>query len=163
MPMKPAIAAVALGANLPSRVGQPGQTLRAALRAIEALPSTRVLRASKLYGTHPVSEIVQPDFTNAAALVRTRMTPVDFLEGLLAIERSFGRDRASEQRWGPRTLDLDLLLYGDRRIKSAMLTLPHPHMHERRFVLEPLAEIARHLPVPGTGVSVGELLRRLDA
>ncbi|NJD25140.1 MAG: 2-amino-4-hydroxy-6-hydroxymethyldihydropteridine diphosphokinase [Betaproteobacteria bacterium] len=136
---------VALGANL----GDPGATVRAALTALAALPDSRVVRASSLYRTAPVGLADQPDFINAVAELATGLEPPALLTALLAIEQDFGRRRAG--RNGPRTLDLDLLLYGDREIHLPGLSVPHPRMHLRAFVLLPLAEIAPALAIPGRG------------
>jgi 2-amino-4-hydroxy-6-hydroxymethyldihydropteridine diphosphokinase len=110
--------------------------------AVAALPATRVLRISGYYVTPAWGGIEQPDFVNAAAVLDTALAPLDLLDGLLAIERRAGRDRRREVRWGPRTLDLDLLLYGDMVLDSPRLSLPHPRLHERAFALLPLAEVA---------------------
>ena len=101
----------------------------------------------------------QPRFVNAAARVETSLTPRDLLDVLLAVERELGRER--DERWGPRTIDLDLLLYGDESLDEPGLTLPHPRLHERRFALEPLAELDPALVVPGRG-QVKDLLSKLD-
>ena len=101
----------------------------------------------------------QPMFLNGVAVVDTELSARELLELLLAVERGLGRER--RERWGPRTIDLDLLLYGDETIDEPGLTLPHPHLHERRFVLEPLAELAPELVVPGRG-RVKDLLAKLD-
>jgi 2-amino-4-hydroxy-6-hydroxymethyldihydropteridine diphosphokinase len=105
----------------------------------------------------------QGPYLNAAALLETALGARALLDALLAIERARGRDRAGAARWGPRTLDLDLLLYGDRIIDEPGLTVPHPRMHERLFVLRPLALIAPEMIVPTCRLSVGALLSRLDA
>lgn len=139
---------VALGANL----GDPIATVRAALAALRALPDTRLLAASSLYRTAPVGLRNQPDFINAVAVleVDSAVLPAPtFLERLFAIEAAFGRVRSVKN--APRTLDLDLLLYGDQRLDLPQLTLPHPRMAERAFVLMPLAEIAPGLQIPRHG------------
>ncbi len=136
---------VALGANL----GDAQATVRAAFDALETLSETRVLRRSSLYRTAPVGLADQPDFINAVAAIETALAPDALLSALLAIENRFGRVR--RDRNGPRTLDLDLLLYGEQCIDSPQLTLPHPRLHLRAFVLCPLAEIAPDLPLPGRG------------
>ena len=138
---------VGLGANLDDPIRQ----LRKALDALSVLPWCRLLRYSSLYRTPPLGPPSQPDYVNGAALLETDLTPLDFLDALQGIERSQGRRRGSE-RWGPRTLDLDLLLYGTRIMAEERLCLPHPQMHRRAFVLVPLAEIAPvDLRVPGVG------------
>lgn len=142
-------ACIGLGANLGDAVA----TVRAALEALDALPRTRLLRASRLYRTPAWGKTDQPAFVNGAALLDTELDARDLLDAMLAIERDFGRDRAADgsDRWGARTLDLDLLLYGDREIDEPGLRVPHPHLHERAFALVPLAEIAPDLVIPGHG------------
>ncbi len=136
---------VALGANL----GDPAATVRAAFAALANLPDSRVVRSSSLYRTAPVGITEQPEFVNAVAQQETDLAPEALLDALLEIEQRFGRIRA--ERNGPRTLDLDLLLYGDQFVSLPRLTLPHPRLHLRAFVLQPLAEIAPDLKIPGRG------------
>jgi 2-amino-4-hydroxy-6-hydroxymethyldihydropteridine diphosphokinase len=136
---------IALGANL----GDPASTLRAAFGALANLPDSRVLRCSSLYRTAPVGIIDQPEFVNAVAQLETTLMPQALLRELLDIERRFGRLRAEKN--GPRTLDLDLLLYDDQYLDLPELTLPHPRLHLRAFVLQPLAELASDLRLPGRG------------
>jgi 2-amino-4-hydroxy-6-hydroxymethyldihydropteridine diphosphokinase len=143
----PVIAFVGLGANL----GDAAATVREALRELDALPDTRLLRASRLYRTRAWGLEAQPDFINAVAMLDTRLPARDLLDQLLAIERAHGRDRNAATRWGPRTLDLDLLLHGEATIDEPALRVPHPHLHERAFVLLPLAEIGPDAMVPGIG------------
>jgi 2-amino-4-hydroxy-6-hydroxymethyldihydropteridine diphosphokinase len=152
---------VGLGGNL----GDSAATLTAALRALDALPQTRVMRASQLYRTAAWGVTDQPDFINAVALLHTRRTPRQLLEDLLEIERHAGRHRLEDgsDRWGPRTLDLDLLLYGDARIDEPGLHVPHPRLHERAFVLVPLAEIAPDASIPGVGTAAQALARMAPA
>jgi 2-amino-4-hydroxy-6-hydroxymethyldihydropteridine diphosphokinase len=154
----PVVAAVGLGGNL----GEAAATLHEAMLALDGLPDSRLLRASRLYRTPAWGNTAQPDFVNAAALLQTQLEVRDLLDALLDIERRFGRIRGEGERWGPRTLDLDLLLYGDATIDEPGLRVPHPHLHERAFALLPLAEIAPDLFVPGHG-SVAGLLRGVDA
>ena len=144
------LAYVGLGANLGDREG----TIRA---AVAELPG--VVAVSTLRETDPVGITDQPRFLNGVAALETELTPRELLDVLLAVERRLGRERG--QRWGPRTIDLDLLLYGDGVIDETGLTIPHPRLHERRFVLEPLAELAPALVVPGRG-RVKDLLAKLD-
>lgn len=150
-------AAIALGSNLGDRDAH----LSAALDAIAALPGTRILAVSDFVNTDPVGPLPQPAYLNAAALIFTPLEPRALLAALLLIERSHSRDRSREQRWGPRTLDLDLLLYDDRIIDEPGLTVPHPRLHERAFVLIPLAQIAPGLFVPTRGRTIGALLAEL--
>jgi 2-amino-4-hydroxy-6-hydroxymethyldihydropteridine diphosphokinase len=146
------VAVVGLGANL----GDAKASVLEAIAVLDLLPSTRMLRASKLYRTPAWGQVEQPDFINAAAVLQTGLGARTLLERLLAIERDFGRIRTAGERWGPRTLDLDLLLFGDAVIDEPGLQVPHPHLHERAFALLPLAEIAPELTIPGAG-RVGEL------
>ena len=132
---QPTLVYVGLGANL----GEREATLRQALAALGQYPGTRVLRVSPLYGSAPV-DAGGPDYLNAVAEVATTLTPEALLQALQAIEQAAGRERP--YRNAPRTLDLDLLLYGEERLDGAELTLPHPRMGERAFVLLPLAELA---------------------
>jgi 2-amino-4-hydroxy-6-hydroxymethyldihydropteridine diphosphokinase len=140
---------IALGANL----GDPVATVKAALAALRALPQTEFIAASSLYRTAPVGLLHQPDFINAVAEVSTVLSAPTFLDTLFAIEARFGRCRTRQgsEKNAPRTLDLDLLLYGDRVSADPQLTLPHPRLHQRAFVLAPLAEIAPELVIPGQG------------
>ena len=136
---------IGLGANL----GDPREQVRAALEALGGIPATRLLKRSSLYRTAPVGHAAQPDFVNAVALVETALAPRALLEALLDIERRFGRTRSFAN--APRTLDLDLLLYDAQRVREPGLEVPHPRMHERAFVLRPLAEIAPDTEIPGRG------------
>jgi 2-amino-4-hydroxy-6-hydroxymethyldihydropteridine diphosphokinase len=140
------LAYVALGANL----GDPASTVRAAFGALANLPESRVVHCSSLYRTAPVGLTDQPEFVNAVAALQTTLAPESLLDALLDIESRFGRIRAEKN--GPRTLDLDLLLYNDQVVDLPRLTLPHPRLHLRAFVLYPLAEIAPDLVLPGRGL-----------
>lgn len=148
---------IGLGSNLDA----PGEQVERALRELNALPQTRLVARSRLYRTAPWGGIEQPDFINAVAQLETGLDAQVLMRALLTIEHRAGRRRDGERN-GPRVLDLDLLLYGDRRIVEAGLEVPHPRLHERAFVLVPLAEIAPDLAVPGQG-RVSELLARVDA
>lgn len=136
---------VALGANL----DDPAATVRAAFAALANLPDSRIVHCSSLYRTAPVGLADQPEFINAVAELETSLAPEALLDALLEIEQRFGRIRT--ERNGPRTLDLDLLLYDDQCVDLPRLTLPHPRLHLRAFVLQPLAEIAPDLEIPGRG------------
>lgn len=148
-----AVAYVGLGAN----VGDPAQQVRAAVAVLARLPGTRVQACSSLYRSAPVGVTAQPDFVNAVCALQTELPAHELLHALLDVERAHGRVRGAE-RGAPRPLDLDLLLYGAVRCADAELTLPHPRMHARAFVLAPLAEIAPEIEVPGRG-KVTTLLR----
>ncbi|MEW5893295.1 MAG: 2-amino-4-hydroxy-6-hydroxymethyldihydropteridine diphosphokinase [Pseudomonadota bacterium] len=142
---KPVQAFIALGANLEN----PASQIERAFAELGQLPETRLLARSSLYLTKPVGYTDQPDFINAVAELETALTPRALLEALLAIEQRHGRRR--EFRNAPRTLDLDLLLYNGLIMHEPGLTLPHPRMHERGFVLLPLLEIAPDCRIPGIG------------
>ncbi len=154
IPMVPiAPVALALGGNL----GPVERTLSGALRQLAI--SLGPLHIASLYRSRPVSPIPQADFLNTAALAHTSLAAEEVLALAKALELAAGRRRGP--RFGPRPLDVDLLLYGDRRADALELTLPHPRLRERRFMLEPLAEIAPGWPVPPDGATVAELLTRL--
>jgi 2-amino-4-hydroxy-6-hydroxymethyldihydropteridine diphosphokinase len=138
---------VALGANLGDREG----TIRAALAVLAETPGVEVAAVSTLIETDPVGYVDQPRFLNGAAALETTLSAQELLAVLLAVERHFGRAREGVPPQGPRTLDLDLLLYGAARIEEPGLRIPHPRLHERRFVLAPLAELDPSLEVPGKG------------
>lgn len=154
----PVVAFIGLGGNL----GEVAATLRAATDALVDLRETRLLRASRLYRTPAWGLEQQPDFINGVVALETGLTPRELLDALLDVEREFGRERDDGLRWGPRSLDLDLLLHGDAVIEQAGLRLPHPHLHERAFALVPLLEIAADILIPGQG-SARDALSRLDA
>ena len=144
---------VGIGANL----GDPAAQVRGAIAAIGALPRTALVAASGLYRTAPIGYADQPDFVNAVAAVDTSLSAHELMRELQGIERGAGRERSF--RNAPRTLDLDLLLYGEAAIDEPALTVPHPRMHERAFVLAPLAEIAPDATIPGRGPAAGCLAR----
>jgi len=141
----PVRAWVGLGGN----VGDPVATLRASLEALSRLPATQLLRTSRLYRTPAWGVPDQADFINAVALLDTALDPRALLDGMLGIERAFGRER--RERWGPRILDLDLLLYGDGVIDQPGLRVPHPHLHERAFALLPLLDVSPDAVIPQRG------------
>jgi 2-amino-4-hydroxy-6-hydroxymethyldihydropteridine diphosphokinase len=148
---------VGLGSNLGDREG----TLRAAVGRLRSLPRTRVRAVSRFRDTEPVGYLEQPRFLNGAVELETGLRPHELLDALVELERAFGRDRAASPPQGPRTLDLDLLLYGEEEIDVPGLRVPHPRLHERVFVLEPLAELDPALEVPGRG-PVQALLAKLE-
>ena len=150
------LAYVALGSNL----GDREDTLRRALEALAAEPGIEVVAVSRFIDTEPVGYLDQPRFLNGAAALETALPARELLERLLAVEGRFGRRRDDVPLQGSRTLDLDLLLYGDAEIDEPGIRVPHPRMHERRFVLEPLADLDPALEVPGKG-RVEEILARL--
>ena len=152
----PERAYIAIGSNLGNRRAY----LEAGLREVAALPNTRLVAVSHAYETPPLGPVEQPDFLNAVFAIETSLAPESLLAALLATEKKHQRQRRIH--WGPRTLDLDLLLYGEYIFKSATLTLPHPHIHERSFVLVPLCEIAPHLRHPVTGRPFAAYLAALN-
>lgn len=147
---------VGLGSNLDDPVAQ----LHRALAALAKLPGTRLVTRSSFYRNPPMGPQAQPDFVNAVAGLLTTLPALDLLAALQAIEDAQGR-RRDGPRWGPRTLDLDLLVFGDRQLASEALTLPHPGLAARPFVLVPLHEIAPGLRLPG-GTSIGRLAAAAD-
>jgi len=146
---QPAVAFVGLGSNL----GDSIDILQSAFAALDGLDATRLVRTSALYRTPAWGMTAQPDFINAVAMLETGQAPQALLASMLRIERDAGRERRDDgsDRWGPRTLDLDLLLYGDATIDEPGLRVPHPHLHERAFALVPLLEIAPDAVIPGFG------------
>jgi len=146
---------IGIGSNLGDREG----TIRTALERLGEIGCIRVVKVSGLRETDPVGFLDQPAFLNAVAELETTLAPRELLETLLDVERGLGRTREGP-RFGPRTIDLDLLLYGDLVTEEPGLTVPHPRLHERRFALEPLAELAPGLTIPGRG-KVEDLLAEL--
>jgi 2-amino-4-hydroxy-6-hydroxymethyldihydropteridine diphosphokinase len=151
------MAYVGLGANLGDREG----TIRAALAALDARPDVAVVAVSSLRETDPVGYLDQPRFVNGAAALDTELGPRELLDALLDVERELGRVRGDGPRFGPRPIDLDLLLHGDLVLDEPGLVVPHPRLHERLFALEPLAELDPALVVPGRG-AVADLVARLQ-
>ncbi|MEO7405222.1 MAG: 2-amino-4-hydroxy-6-hydroxymethyldihydropteridine diphosphokinase [Burkholderiales bacterium] len=149
---------IALGANLGATPEANRATLRGAIAALVELPTTNLIAQSSFYRTAPLGYNDQPDFVNAVISIDTAIAPQALLLALHGIEERFGRVRSFQN--APRTLDLDLLCYGARFIATATLTVPHPRLHERAFVLAPLVEIAPDLDIPGHG-RVDQLLARL--
>ena len=147
---------VGLGANL----GDRADTMQSAVDLLAGDPEIEVIAVSTLRLTEPVDFLDQPEFLNGVAALDTNLPPLELLARLLAVERLLGRVRGGP-RYGPRSIDLDLLLYGDEVVDEAGLTVPHPRIHRRRFVLEPLAELDPELTVPGHG-PVRELLAALE-
>lgn len=151
---------IALGANLPGPAGTPAQTLAAAAQRLGTLGDVKM--QSSLYRTEPVGFADQPFFLNAVVALETELDALTLLNKLLSIEKVFGRDRSAGIPNGPRTLDLDILLWNGLKLSEPGLELPHPRMSERAFVLVPLAEIAPHLIIPGLEKTVADLLRALE-
>jgi 2-amino-4-hydroxy-6-hydroxymethyldihydropteridine diphosphokinase len=154
------LAHIALGANLPSPAGPPEATLAAAAARLAFLG--HIAARSSLYSTAPVGLADQPRFLNAVAALGTTLTPLELLGAVLLIEREFGRDRTASLPNGPRTLDLDILFYGDLVLSEAGLEIPHPRLAQRAFVLVPLHEIAPGLRDPRSGKTVTQLLTELS-
>lgn len=150
-------AAIALGSNLVSEFGDREANLREAVRRLEELGEVKAV--SSFHDTEPVGYLDQPRFLNGAAVLETSLGPLELMRALLEIESAMGRERVITN--GPRVIDLDLLLYGNRVMSTAELTLPHPEMQERRFVLEPLNEVAGDWVHPVLGMTVQEMLARL--
>lgn len=153
----PVGAALAFGANLQN----PEEQVRAAIKAVSQLPQTRIMEVSSLYRTKPWGVENQAPFINACAMVSTSLPALALLRSCLDIERQMGRDRSAGLRWGPRLIDIDILLYGDEVSDSKELTLPHPRMLERAFVLAPLVEIAPGLIV--SNVAIMDALASCDS
>jgi 2-amino-4-hydroxy-6-hydroxymethyldihydropteridine diphosphokinase len=151
----PVIAYLGIGSNL----GDPAQQCRDALREISSLKNVQVLRRSSLYRAQPVGNVRQGWFVNGALEVRTTFTAQQLIKALQWVEQTLGRVRA--EKWGPRTIDIDILLYGQEIIGTGDLAIPHPEMHKRRFVLVPMNEIAPYVIHPLYGVSMKGLLDRL--
>ncbi len=153
----PEIAFIGLGSNL----GDRRETIETAVKTLKQTDGVEVVVVSRLIETKPVGPITQDTYLNGAMKIRTTVSPRDLLEICLCIEQTAGRDRVNEQRWGPRRLDLDLLLYGEQVIDEPGLHVPHPRMHEREFVLAPLSEIAPSWRHPGLDMTIQDLKSRL--
>lgn len=145
----PAVVFIGLGSNL----GDCMVTLRAAVNRLMTVPRSRFISVSRFYRTPAWGQKDQPDFINAVVAIETALSPRVLLNELLAIERDFGRARSDDgsDRWGPRTLDLDILLYGDHTLNEPGLQLPHAHLHERAFALVPLLDLVDDIDIPGHG------------
>ncbi len=154
------LAYVALGSNLPSSAGPPDATLGAAARRLASLGT--ITARSSLYSTAPVGFADQPRFLNAVIALDTNLSPRDLLNALLAIERDFGRDRSASIPNGPRSLDLDILLYGELTVSEPGLEIPHPRLAQRAFVLVPLNEIAPQVLDPRSGCTIAQLSASLS-
>jgi 2-amino-4-hydroxy-6-hydroxymethyldihydropteridine diphosphokinase len=150
------LAYVGIGSNLNGPRGQ----VEAALRELDAIPGSRLVGRSSLYRSGPIGNRDQPDFTNAVAALETSLPPEGLLDELLAIEATHGRQRSFAN--APRSLDLDLLLYGQSELKTTRLTVPHPRMSERAFVLRPLLELSQDICIPGKGAA-RDLLQKCEA
>jgi 2-amino-4-hydroxy-6-hydroxymethyldihydropteridine diphosphokinase len=150
------IAFIGIGANM----GRPAETCRTAVGKLAEIPGVRLLRSSSLYRTEPVGPREQKWFLNAVAEIRTSLAPAMLLKALKEIERRLGRTEGGV-KWGPRVIDLDILLYGQEVVREGELVIPHPELHRRRFVLVPLCQLASYAIHPAFGVSVRGLLDRL--
>ncbi len=153
------LAYIALGSNIPSPAGPPEATLVAATERLATLG--RIAARSSLYSTAPIGLADQPRFLNAVVAIESDLAPFEMLGALLTIERDLGRDRTNATRNGPRTLDLDILFYGDLVLSEACLEIPHPRFAEREFVLVPLNEIAPQFRDPRSGATMSQLLKGL--
>ncbi|MFN9176246.1 MAG: 2-amino-4-hydroxy-6-hydroxymethyldihydropteridine diphosphokinase [Synechocystis sp.] len=152
---RPSRAVIGLGGNIGSVLA----TLNGAIAALDQTPGIAVTACSSWYQSHPVGP-PQPDFINGCALLEVSLSPQALLQSLLAIEQQYGRIR--KERWGPRTLDLDLIFYENHQLNLPNLQIPHPQFHLRPFVLIPLAEIAPNWVDPQNGQAIRELLRKMD-
>jgi len=155
--MERVVVHIGIGTNLGDRLAH----IAHAVTRLDAMPETRLRRVAAAFETRPVGPVEQGLYLNTAAAIETGLAPSALLKCLQAIERERGRDRSGEARWGPRTLDLDILVYGDQIVHEPGLVIPHKRMHERAFVLRPLAQTAPELVVPGTGHTVSQLLDAL--
>lgn len=142
--------------SLGSNTDDPAIQLSRAMKHIGHLPSTEILKLSQVIQTAPWGKTDQPDFLNMAILIETRLDVVELMENILIIELKMGRVR--EEKWGPRIIDIDIILFGNLKFAGKTVIVPHPHMHERLFVLEPAAEIAPEMEHPGSGKTIATLL-----
>ena len=152
------LCAIALGSNLSSEIGDSEKIVRSAIAQLSSLPEIEIIRVSRWYRTKAITlpnSAPQPDYINGCAILKTSLQPLQLLQALFDTEQMFGRER--RERWGARTLDLDLLLYGDLQIDTPELVIPHPRMCDRAFVLLPLAEVAPDWIHPITGVAINKL------
>ena len=134
-----------------SNIGDSQDTIHRAIECVAVLPKTRLQKQSSLYRTEAISDIPQDDYINAVASIETQLQPIDLLLELQTIEKAFYRQRDPSLKWAPRTLDLDIILFGERRMQDSHLKIPHHEMQNRLFVLQPLFEISGDIPVPGLG------------
>jgi 2-amino-4-hydroxy-6-hydroxymethyldihydropteridine diphosphokinase len=142
--------------SLGSNTGDSSANLKDAIGYLDFMNSTEVVKTSSVHKTAPWGKTDQPDFLNQSVLIRTQLTVVELMENILQIEKEMGRVR--EEKWGPRMIDIDVILFGDKTVNSPKVVVPHPHMHERKFVLEPSVEIAAEMLHPILKKTVAELL-----
>jgi 2-amino-4-hydroxy-6-hydroxymethyldihydropteridine diphosphokinase len=154
------LCAIALGSNLSSEIGDSEKIVRSAIVQLASFTEIEIIQVSRWYRTKAITlpnSAPQPDYINGCAILKTSFEPLQLLQSLFDTEQMFGRER--RERWGARTLDLDLLLYGDRQIDTPELVIPHPRMCDRAFVLLPLAEIVADWIHPITGIAIGKLAK----